>query len=275
MPVTFKILRRLVRHQAAAVAAIENYLLERRGRNRRNCSLFKVISLSSATTGCLLVIAQFGLFQSMEVRSFDLLTQLTTRYESSLSRHREKEHPVVVVEITEQDIQQQKRWPFSDQLFADLLAQLQQHSPQVVGLDIYRDVPHYPGTRNLEQQLQKENVIVIARLDQWGDAQVPSPLNVPSDRVGFNDFVVDPDGVVRRNFMFAAIGNRQLSSFSLRIIEKFLAGKGDLVTAELDALKLGRNKIFRLTEASGGYQTIDTGGYQSLGRYYSTRKLAR
>ncbi|MEL6551950.1 MAG: EAL domain-containing protein [Cyanobacteria bacterium J06621_11] len=269
---TFKILRRWVCHQTASV---QNYLLERRYNKSRDGSLIKAITLSSATTGCLLAFAQMGFFQSAEVKSFDLLTQLTARYDRLTHKDAEIDSPVVVVAITESDIQQQNRWPFSDQIFADLLAQLQLSEPQVVGLDVYRDIPHHPGTRALENQLQEENVVVVTHLDSLGGTKVPSPFQISQERVGFSDFVVDPDGVVRRNFMFAAIGERQLYSLSLRLVENFLAAQDKTISAELDALQLGNKRVSRLTQNVGGYQSIDTGGYQSLGRYYAPNQVAR
>ncbi|MEO1623289.1 MAG: EAL domain-containing protein, partial [Cyanobacteria bacterium J06632_3] len=89
------------------------------------------------------------------------------------------------------------------------------------------------------------------------------------------DFVVDSDGVIRRNFLFAVLGERHLYSFSLRIVEKFLAGRGDEVIAEANALKLGETRLLRLTTGVGGYQTIDAAGYQLLSRYFPPTALAR
>ncbi|MEL7332067.1 MAG: EAL domain-containing protein [Cyanobacteria bacterium J06560_2] len=275
----FKTLQRLVyRHATSVQTHLLDRLLERRYNQARDCSLLKTILLSSATTGALLVLAQFGLFQPVEVKSFDLLTQLTTQFDSPWQPehpHSEAPSPVVVVAITEEDIQSQKQWPFADQVFASLLAQLQQHSPDVIGLGIYRDVPHTPGTQLLAQQLNKENVVAITHLDSLGEVKVPSPLHVPENRVGFTDFVVDPDGVVRRNFMFAAVGDRQLYSFSLRLVQKFLANKGQSVDAELKALRLGEVRLPLLTETAGGYQEIDALGYQTLSRYYPPHQVAQ
>jgi len=274
--VAVKILRRLWHGQSKAV---QNRLIEKR-QVIRDCSFFSVLSLSSATAGTLIALSQLGFFQSMEMKAFDILTQLTTRHDSlgvsqGASSDVENSARIVIVAITEEDIQAQRQWPLSDQVFAQTLARLQQHTPQVIGLNIYRDVPHIPGTQALSTQLQQDNVITITRLDRLGGVEVPSPLQMPEDRIGFTDFVVDPDGVVRRNFMFAALGERRFYSFSLRLAEKFLAEKSIDVAVELDALTIGNTRLPHLTSNTGGYQTIDADGYQTLVRYRSANNVAK
>ena len=52
------------------------------------------------------------------------------------------------------------------------------------------------------EQLQADNVIVITKLGSAENPSVPSP-DVPAARISFNDLLIDPDGVLRRNLMFA------------------------------------------------------------------------
>lgn len=219
----------------------------------------------------------------METKAFDRFTQITAQYapkQNSLQNDKSTtqtvaEPPVVVIGITEADIQTQKSWPLSDQVFADLLAQLQKHSPRVIGLDIYRDIPHQPGSAALAKQLQQDNIITITKLDDLGAGEVPSPLQVPENRVGFNDFVADSDGVIRRNFMFGALGNKQLYAFSLRLVEHFIAQDGLTITPAQDAIIIGNTRIKRMTSTAGGYQTADATGYQSILRYFPPDDVAR
>ncbi len=286
IPVAVKILRRLLNGGSTTE---QNRLIEKR-RTIRDCSLLSAIALSSATAGTLLLLSQLGFFQPMEMRAFDLLTQLTVRYDSSRDIDKANTDEVgtetqpgddkatsriVIVAVTEEDIQLQKRWPLSDRVFAQVLDRLQQHTPQVIGLGIYRDVPHSPGTASLATQLQQDNVVTITHLDRLGDVDVPSPLKVPESRVGFTDFVVDPDGVVRRNFMFAALGDRHFYSFSLRLAEKFLGRQGISVSVDSDALNLGKTRFPHLASNSGGYQMIGAEGYQTLVRYHPSESIAR
>lgn len=218
-------------------------------------------------------LAQLGLFQAKEIKTFDLLTQLTTshqRHQINQSAENLAAARVIVVGITEDDIRAHKQWPLSDQIIARLLARLQAHSPKVIGLDIYRDFPLEPGTQALAKQLEQENVVTILKLDDLGREEVASPLKVPAQRIGFSDFVVDPDGVIRRNFMFAVSdeGN-QLYSLALRLVGQFVVDQGLAITAEGDALTIGDTLIPGITSRAGGYQTIDAAGYQTLMRYFS------
>lgn len=241
----------------------------------RSCSLPSAIAISSVVSVLLVCLAYLGTFQAMEVGVFDLLTRMSTDSFGPDTSAQANDSPVVIVAITEADIKAQQQWPLSDQVFAQLLDQLQTYSPSVVGLDIYRDVPHEPGSAALAQQLGRENVVTIKKLGLQGDLEVLPPPNVPEQRVGFNDFVIDPDGVIRRNFMFAALGNQRFYSFSLRLTEQFLAQKGIAVTPERDAIVFGDTRFESITAHAGGYQTIDAEGYQILMRYFASGDLAR
>ena len=113
---------------------------------------------------------------------------------------------LLIVGISEADIQQQQQSIMSDQVIAQALSQLQQHQPKVIGLDLYRDIPQPPGHEALLEQLQAANVIVITELGSDQVASVPPPPGAPAARIGFNDLIIDPDGVLRRNLMFAVLG---------------------------------------------------------------------
>lgn len=224
-----------------------------------------------------------GLLQDAELKAFDLLTQITTtpHYFNRASANPKatsaygKNQRIVIVSITEKDIQAQNQWPLSDQVFANLLSQLQKDNPAVIGLNIYRDVPHEPGTRALTQQLQQDNIVAVNQLGFEGEGEVPAPPEVPEERIGFTDFVVDVDGTVRRHFMFAALGDVELYSFSLRLAQRFLAQKGWVTQAEPNAIALGSTRIKPIAPDTGGYHNIDTEGYQALIRYFSMSEVAQ
>ena len=249
---------------------------------RRDCSLTSAIALSTLTTTCIIGLSQIGLLQGAELRAFDLLVHLSTiashnnaLNKTNLTASDRPTSRITIVAIAEEDIQAQHQWPLSDAVFADLLAQLQKDKPAVIGLDIYRDIPHKPGTEALAQQLQKANVVAVNQLGVDGESEVPPPPNFPADRVGFTDVVVDGDGTVRRHFMFAALGNIELYSFSLRLAQQFLAQKNILTKAEPDAIALGNARIKPIEPNTGGYHNIDTEGYQTLIRYQPTSAIAQ
>ncbi len=250
----------------------------------RDFNFVSAIALSSLTTACILGLSQMGLLQGLELQAFDLLTQITTtpNYPSNPTGANaesawadRKNQRIVIVSITEKDIQAQKQWPLSDRVFASLLIQLQEDSPAVIGLDIYRDIPHEPGSQALAQQLQQDNVVAVNKLGFEGEGEVLAPSAVPEARIGFTDFVVDADGTVRRHFMFAALGDSEFYSFSLRLAQRFLSQKGRVTQAEPNAIALGATRIKPIEPNTGGYQNIDTKGYQALIRYFPMSEVAQ
>ncbi len=186
---------------------------------------------------------------------------------------------ILIVGITEEDIQTQQTWPLTDEVIAKLLSQLQQHNPTAIGLDIYRDIPHPRGNHLLKQQLQAENVISIENLGNLDTESVPPPPGVPKNQIGFNDLVIDPDGVIRRQFMFAALGEEEFYSLSLRLSLLYLAKQHpEMVLKPIfttTSMQVGNTQFNRLKRSSGGYQTIDNTGYQSLLRYRSSSQPAQ
>ena len=181
---------------------------------------------------------------------------------------REPDDRILIVQITEPDIRKQGRWPISDGAIAEGLQKLQALQPLVIGLDVYRDLPVEPGHDALIKQLQKPNVVVIRNLDNV--MGTPAPNYVEPLQVGFNDLLLDPDGVVRRNLLFAEVEEGTLFSFSLRLALKYLESLG--ITPERSQinsayLQLGKAVFIPLDANSGAYQAIDARGYQILLNY--------
>lgn len=174
---------------------------------------------------------------------------------------------LLIVTITEADLQRYG-WPLKDQALAAALSRLQRHDPRVIGLDLYRDLPNPPGTAALTMQLQAANLIAITDNSNG----IPPPAAVPPERVGFNDLVLDPDGVVRRNLLFVAGRDRDYYSFALRVSLAAIAPPAIQETP--DALQINDVSLPRLSPTSGGYQQIDHRGYQILLDYAGPQPVA-
>ncbi|HEY9748013.1 MAG TPA: CHASE2 domain-containing serine/threonine-protein kinase, partial [Allocoleopsis sp.] len=185
---------------------------------------------------------------------------------------------LLVVAITESDIQAQNRWPISDQAIAQALAELQRHQPAAIGLDILREIPQPPGRSALLQQLQASNVVVISTLGDTAHNKTKAPLGVPPERVGFNDIVFDHDNVIRRNFLFGEPDNTGVSSLSLELATQYLSDRGLLPQQpwkNYQAVHWGQAVFTPLQPNSGGYINADNGGYQILLSYRSNQRIAR
>ncbi|MDT9197916.1 adenylate/guanylate cyclase domain-containing protein [Limnospira fusiformis KN01] len=218
----------------------------------------------------ILLLKQAGGLQTLELIAFDIMVRLRNDLEP--------DPRLLIVGITEEDIVAFNRWPLSDEVIAQLLDRLSQLQPQAIGLDIYRDIPYEPGHQSLIQQLDNPKIITIKAL---GDAEVQgtlAPPTVPPSRVGFNDLLLDPDGVVRRNLMLATIEDEPFYSFSMRLALRYWQKQGIEPTnspLHPDDIRWGAAEFLPLDRTSGGYQTIDDQGYQILLDYRSRKPLAR
>lgn len=210
-----------------------------------------------------------GLLQPLELAIYDQLVM--QRPANPLDSR------LLIVAITEEDIARQKRWPLSDQTLATALQILQKHQPAVIGVDVFRDFPQAPGHLALSQQLWRPNVIAIQKLPDTDAPGVAAPPQMPPTQVGFNDLVIDPDGVVRRNLMFANVDEQTtVFSLSLQLALAYLKQQGIE-----PAINAAGNLVLKATEFeplqphSGAYQTADTAGYQTLLNYRDAKTPAR
>jgi len=252
------------------------YALQRSWRDRQvslRLSL-RIFVTTLCILGILLGLRQNGVTQEMELWGYDLM--MRSRVDLG------PDPRLLLVEINEKDIQANKNWPFTDLDISRLISKLQTHDPAVIGLDIYRDVPQYDcadpvdGRQTFISELNKSGVIVIQSLGLPGQAVVPAPEGVKDDQIGFNDFVQDSDGVIRRNLMFAKANNedKTLTSFSLRIVMRYLELKKINYTFEGNKFILGEAEFYQLGSDDGGYQGEDMEGYQSFLNYRTGNQLA-
>ena len=220
-----------------------------------------------AVTVTLLGVRHLGWLQPLELKAFDLMVQLRPDPGS--------DPRLLIVEITEQDINAFKKWPLSDGVLAKAIAEIARFEPTAIGLDIIRDIPYEPGNAELATQLKNPKVFPITFRGTSKYQRVPPPPNIPEKRVGFNDLVVDPDRIVRRNLMFAGDGKTTLTSFSMQLASAYFNSKNiDSKITEKKELQVDKTVFSKLRSDSGGYQNIDAKGYQILLDYRSPKKIA-
>ena len=179
---------------------------------------------------------------------------------------------IVVVTISERDIQEQGTWPLSDAVLAQTLDALLALGPRAIGLDIYRDVPVAPGSLELDFILRgPQPVIVVTKFADGSSAGVAPPRVVKgTEKVGFNDIVVDSGGIVRRGLLFLDDGETALYAFALRLALHYLEPEGlglGADAADASLVKLGPTAIRPLGPNDGPYVGLDAGGYQFLVDY--------
>ena len=246
--------------------AITSYLNLKKAKNWLGTYTLSLLLLTIFISTLVLGVRRFGGLQILELLVYDWMVNLQNKNEI--------DNRLLVVEITDKDIKEQNSWPITDNTIAQLLKNIQQHQPKVIGFDLYREVPYPPGTELLRQELQKDNVAVIQLIGN-GDNSVSAPPGVTQDQIGFNDIVVDvEDDVLRRNLMYVQFGDRedeQIYSFSLRVSLKYLADRHFKFQVNDDSLQIGDIIFPDLNANSGGYQleSSETAGKQILINYRS------
>lgn len=225
-------------------------------------SKFLIGSLIGAVVLTAVVLARgAGLFETLELNLYD--------YFLSGRLRAEPETRVTLVTVTEEDIQRLKTWPLTDDALADALSRMESYKPRAIGLDIYRDMPVPPGTGRLEEVLRANpNIIVVEKFGGPTSLGVSAPpLLKGTERVGFNDMVVDRDGVLRRNLLFLDDGQTAHFSFALRLALLYLEKEGVSPRPGGDDpqnLKLGNVTFIPFSRNDGGYVGADANGYQIL-----------
>ena len=177
--------------------------------------------------------------------------------------------PVVLITVTEKDIQQLGTWPVPDAVLAEALETISRANPRAIGLDIYRDVPVPPGHERLSAVFRERPRIVAAMLVPHADKPgvAPPPALRDTDRVGFTDMIVDPDGTVRRGLLMVDDGERVFYSLPLRVALLYFAQEGIRVQGDPDNpahLRIGRTTLRPFEPSDGSYVRADAGGYQFL-----------
>ncbi len=224
-----------------------------------------VIVKSAIVTILLLGMQRLGVFEPLELKIFDSLT--TIRPDPGTDPR------IIVVAVTEADLQKLQHWPLTGEVLDRLLLKLESYQPRVMGLDIFRDFPQEPGHAQLLQHLRSnEHIISICRYADADDPATPPPSGVAPEQVGFSDVALDDDGVIRRSLLSISPESASACatpfSLALQVSLPYLANKGIAMQSTPNKeLQLGNTIFKRLRSDSGGYQHVNANGYQILLRY--------
>lgn len=231
----------------------------------------KVMAITTlSVTFVLLGIRHLGGLESLELITVDSWVRLKPDLVN--------DPRLLVVSITEEDGKIFNRLPLSDEIIAQVLEKLLKFQPEVIGIDLYREIPYEPGTKKLTSMLKSPKIITIKNLGDNLSSGIQAPPGVPPERIGINDILLDPDGTVRRNLMFATTKEGTFFSFSLRLAMKYLEAQKIIPKnsqENKDLIEWGKAKFIPLKSNSGGYQNIDDRGYQILLNYRSSHAGAR
>ncbi|MEM9121311.1 MAG: CHASE2 domain-containing protein [Cyanobacteria bacterium P01_F01_bin.56] len=241
-----------------------------------------LVITSLLVTGGVIGMRYLGLIEAAELAAYDRLLQQQPAADV--------DDRLLVVGVTENDLQALQEWPLSDRTIAQALEQLTQHQPQVIALDIFRDFPYEPGTSELQTQVQQNpNVLVICKTSAANDPGTPPPPWADAEQVTFADLVVDAGGILRRSLLMAGIYEPDtpfprphlcnepgptLFSLSFKATLTYLTEQGIEPSFNDDQqLMFGSTLIPQIEANVGGYQGVDAGGYQLM-LYYRSKTNA-
>lgn len=239
-------------------------------------SLRKVVLASLITTSLVMGVRHLGILQSLELQAFDHLNQL---------RPIEGPDPrLLIIKVTEADIQAQNQEPgqgsLSDPALQRLLQKLEKYQPRTIGLDIYRPLsvkPNYGDLGTYMKQSDRFFAVCKASDPATDDIGVAPPPEIPAARLGFSDIVPEKDNIIRRQYIHF---NPPLTSkcateyaFSLLLALHYLNAQKIQSQVTPEGLKVGDVVFKKLKAHTGGYQAVDTSGYQLLLNYRPFRSL--
>lgn len=230
--------------------------------------------------GLVLGARQLGGLQPAELAIYDLMVRL--RPDEAVDNR------LLVVGVTEQDIQRRKEYPLSDATLSAVLEKLETYQPRAIGIDILRDVPQGKGREALIKQLeQNDNIIAVCKLSSADQPGIPAAPGVPDERVGFADLPIDAGGTLRRSLLLSTpiasklpvpeqhlcndpAPDNQILSLDLLLALVYLEPMNiELQLTPSGQLQLGSTVFKRLDKHAGGYQNADVGNYQLMLNYRS------
>lgn len=218
------------------------------------------VALGLAIAGSILGGRWLGLFQALELQTFDRMVA---------SRPAEPtDHRIVIVGVSDIDLQALGSNDISDAVMAKLIRRIYAQEPRVIGLDFYRNLPLQPGHAELQTVFRTTpNLIGIQKVisDTAGVPVRGNAVLVESDRVAASDILADPDGRVRRALLVPNTETEKpIFSLGLRVALDYLRRLNIRPADQSPILTLNQLRFPPFQHQDGGYVRADSGGYQIL-----------
>ncbi len=221
----------------------------------------RVLLTSGGVATFVILLRLSGLLQLWELAAFDQLFRL--RPTESVDER------ILIVEISEEDLQAAGTWPIPDQTMTELLEKIHSYEPSVIGLDVYRSFPVEPGSEKFQQfASETSNLIGIEKIeDTLYPATPPAQILAAKDQVGFNNVMIDLDGKVRRSLLYWTGEGHSNTGLALKLALHYLQNKGIIPQPSANNpnyLQLGQAVFPDFKKNDGAYARADDGGYQVL-----------
>jgi CHASE2 domain-containing sensor protein/predicted Ser/Thr protein kinase len=232
-----------------------------------------VLGVSLGVTGLVLGAKNLGWLEMGELAAYDS----SVRWRGSA-----KPDPrLLIVGITEEDINRQGAWPLSDRTIARVIQKLTDAQASLIGLDLFRATPVNPGHAELVKIWDKNDKIMPGchhrNLENVG---IAGPPGIPPEQLGFVDLLLDRDSVVRRALLFMGQDPKSPctseTALSLQIAQEYLFRQHQIEGQfnSKQQFQLGSAHFKRLSGNDGGYHQAEAGGYPILLNYRSPKTVA-
>jgi CHASE2 domain-containing sensor protein len=146
--------------------------------------------MSAVATGIVMAIRATGVLQAIELSAYDSLMRL---------RPTEAIDPrILVVEVTQADINQAQGYPLADAMLVDAIAALQPLQPAAIAIDMHRSQPRGEGRQALIHHFkQNPNLFTVCAFNQSDQSYTAPPEFSPDQQIeqlGFSNLLMDnPD----------------------------------------------------------------------------------
>lgn len=247
---------------------------------QRSLPGWRSLWVSVLVTIIVLIVRHLGVLQSFELAAYDHLMR---------SRPVEAIDPrILVVEVTQADLNELGGYPLSDEALAQTVEALQTFEPAAIALDMHRYRPRGSGRQSLLAKfLQYPNLFLACAYDQAAQDYGPPPEFSEDqliEQVGFSNFALDDPFLgspqnhnpatldpyegcsVRRHLLSYApeLASTQSScstpySLSLQLAYRYLSQTGvePLTVNDAGQWQLGTVTLHPLSRQFGGYQNLD------------------
>ena len=245
-----------------------------------------IITINSSIITLICIIIKFlGILQPYELWAFDRLIQIRGSLQPDKADHR-----ILIVGVTPEEreewdkVEKPYRASLPDKVILELLQKLDEYNPKTIGISISR--PFNATEDELAKKLSNDSrLFAVCKVPVENGNKVAPPPEVPENRLGFSDFIQDPDQVLRR-YLFQMnlkltpddkkrLGIKEDENFcqanyalSFQLALHYLGEKAQFT--EKGFYKI-RDVVFKpLDGYAGPYQrNIDLGGHQIILDYHN------
>lgn len=242
--------------------------------NRIPWQVVTILGVSLGVTGLVVGAKSWGWWEMGELAAYDQ----SVRWKSPV----EPDPRLLIVAITEDDLNLQKAWPLPDRTIAKVIQKLTDAKAKVIGLDMFRPNPVEPGHAELVKIWERNDLIMPGCHHRTlKNPGIAGPPGIPPEQLGFVDVLIDRDSIVRRALLFVSRDPKSPctseTSLALQIAQEYLHRQHQL-TGEFDSkqqFQIDKAHFRSISSTDGGYEDAEQGGYQILLNYRSPNAVAQ